>query len=239
MIPIHSRSAIIVHVCLFWIGLAGPLTNARVQAQGTITFTFEGTPHGIETQFGANPYSTQSGMEFGPTTPQSLYLSGGGIPGYADNGTGHLELPGGAMDFGYNASAGFFPLIPFDLLSFDAAEYHAFPGSTITVVGYHPMAGTVTNLFVLDGVNDGPGGQADFQTFHLDSGFQNVFRVDVIGRLALDNVVISGVPEPTAGSLALLGGLCGAAWHAARRQRTPAQSTRFKRKPSPKSSSTC
>ena len=34
-----------------------------------------------------------SGMRFTVISPGGLFLSGGGIPGQPDNGTGHLEIP--------------------------------------------------------------------------------------------------------------------------------------------------
>ena len=138
-------------------------------------------------------------MEFGTLTPQSLYLSGGGIPGYPDNGTGYLEIPAGSMRIGPTNT---FPTsAPFNLVSLDAAEYDGAGPKTLTVVGYHAMAGNVTNYFTVS--------SQTFQTFHLDSSFTGVFQVDVLNASwSLDNVVISGVPEPSTRALALLGAGC-------------------------------
>jgi hypothetical protein len=162
--------------------------------QGTLTFRFEGQAPGTESQIGV--YS-EAGMQVGNLGPQSLYLSGGGIPGYPDNGTGYLEIPAGSIRLGYNT----FPpgaAVPFSLLSFDAATYHTFPGSSLTVVGYvYPQSMgstlTVTNTFSISGPT--------FQTFHLDSSFSSVYQVDVLSATwSLDNLVIS-VPEPSFFSL--------------------------------------
>ena len=94
----------------------------------------------------------------------------------------------------------------------DAAEYDSAGPKTLTVVGYKPMAGTVTNYFSVTS-------QA-FQTFSLDPSFTGVFKVDVLNASwSLDNVVVSGVPEPSASALIMLGALCrlGLAWAKSRR----------------------
>jgi hypothetical protein len=93
-------------------------------AQGTLTLTFQGPPPGQQWQIGVytNP---ATGMQFGPLTPQRLYLNGGGT----DNGTCYLEIPEGSMRFGFNQFPLTSPTIPFTLLSFDAAEYFNFPPS--------------------------------------------------------------------------------------------------------------
>jgi hypothetical protein len=70
------------------------------------------------------------------------------------------------------------------------------------------MASAVTNYFSLDGINYGTGLLQDFQAFQPDSSFINLYRVDIYGGFSLDNLVISDVPEPSAGALALLGAAC-------------------------------
>jgi hypothetical protein len=182
--------------------------------QGTLTFTFEGQPRGTSQQYGI--YS-ESGMQFGMVFgPGSVYLSGGGVPGYPDNGTGYLYMPDGSLSglrFGFNVFQST-PSVTFNLVSFDAAEYAGLGAQTLEVVGYkYQIMGpiiTVTNYFTLDGINDGTGPLQDFETFHPDSSFVNLFQVDVFNaRWSLDNLVVSGVPEPSSGALLLLAGLCG------------------------------
>jgi hypothetical protein len=64
------------------------------------------------------------------------------------------------------------------------------------------MGMTVTSYFTVTSAN--------FQTFQLNSGFQNLYEVEILGDpFSLDNVVISGVPEPSCGALAVLAALCG------------------------------
>jgi hypothetical protein len=200
-----ERKANVV-LCFVLLSLAGDCLG-----QGTVTIGFQGAAPGEITMAGANPYTDPaSGMQFGSLTPQSLLLDGGGIAGYPDNGTCYLEV-GGDMRFGPNTFPPIGSLVPFTLLSFDAAELISGP-QTLTVVGYHPMAGTVTNYFTVS--------SQTFETFYLGSSFTNVFQVDVLcPAWSLDDVVISGIPEPSCGALVVLATVCGLgrAWMRGRR----------------------
>jgi hypothetical protein len=175
-------------------------------AQGTLTYTFEGTPRGLQRQYGVYKVGQ---MEFGMTYgPGSVWLSGGGVAGQPDNGTGYLEIPDGynsIFTFGFNVIPFTGPLYLFDLVSFDAAPYGGYTGETLEVVGHQerlmapPML--VTNYITLNN----PG----FQTFTLDSRFTGLFQVDVYnGSWCLDNLVISGVPEPSAAAFTLTAIVC-------------------------------
>jgi hypothetical protein len=180
---------------------AALLAVAACPAQGTMTITFEGQPRG--TTLGPIGIYIEQGMQFGMNYgPGSLILSGGGVAGYPDNGTGYLEIPDGIpggsgdtrFEFGFNA---FYPtnsLFSFNLVSLDAAEYDGAGPQTLTVVGYRAQIMgptlTFTNTFSIT--------SQTFQTCYLDSTFANVFKVDVFNaRWSLDNLVISGVPEPS------------------------------------------
>jgi len=181
-----------------------------------MTFTFEGLPTGMVSQgnYSALAYRFYL-IPFG-----GLYLSGGGVTGYPDNGTGYLCKPDGSL-FGmrFESTNQFPSSAPFNLVSFDAAEFVG-PPTTLTVIGYKPMAGTVTNIFTLDGINDGTGSLQDFQTFYLDASFVNLARVDVLGgSWAIDNWAISGVPEPSSGALFVLGIFSALGWSRMRRKR--------------------
>jgi hypothetical protein len=160
--------------------------------QGTLTLTFEGLPRGTQQNIGVY-YG--SGVSIGPLGPGNVFLTGGGTPGFPDNGTGYLEIPDGNMGFWFTSGA------YFDLLSFDAARYGDLSAPTLEVIGYHEMGLRVTNYFTVT--------SGDFQTFHPDSQFVNVYRVDVLNaRWSLDNLLIGGVPEPSSGGLIILGGMC-------------------------------
>ncbi len=102
----------------------------------------------------------------------------------------------------------------FSLLSFDLAEggtNNPVP-MTIQMIGYLHGGGALTNVFTTDGIIDGPGGLADFQTFYPDSGFTALDRIEIrSGGFSLDNVRL-WVPEPSSASLVLLGGAWLLAW---------------------------
>jgi hypothetical protein len=196
--------------------------------QGTMTTTFEGpayaggpSPQPAGTATTISAYS-ESGMTFwNPYNPANLVLIGSGLSGYAANGTAYLAVtPGGDLAFSFNT----FPSTYFNFVSFDAAGLDTnFPGASLEVVGYRGMIGTVTNYFTVDSFLDRQAnGLPDFQTFYLGSEFQNVYRVDILsGAWSLDNVVISGVPEPSVGALAVLGAAC-AFWFRRLRRRLDA-----------------
>jgi hypothetical protein len=107
----------------------------------------------------------------------------------------------------------------FSVLSVDLAEYSTVVPDAVTVefIGYHPDGSTVTTSFTTDGIIDGSGPLADFQTFHF-TGFTDLTRVEIpTYGWSLDNLVVS-VPEPASGTVLALGGLLLGAWRL-RRQR--------------------
>jgi hypothetical protein len=109
----------------------------------------------------------------------------------------------------------------FSLVSMDLGEFSTlYSGQPLTVsfIGYHPDGSTVTESFTTDGIIDGTGPLADFQTFHF-TGFTDLTRVEVpTYGWSLDNLVVS-VPEPASGTVLALGGLLLGAWQLRRRGR--------------------
>jgi hypothetical protein len=99
----------------------------------------------------------------------------------------------------------------------------------LTVVGTLTDGSTLSRLVNLDGISDGPGGVADFQTAVFDAVFASTLftRVAISGTAAngragafqLDNLVVnSAVPEPAGWATMMLGfGLAGAALRSRRR----------------------
>ena len=193
-------------------------------SQGTMQIGFDGQLRGTFDPIGIY---LESGMRFwNPSGPNNLTLAGGGVSNRPENGTGYLQVtPGAKLGFGFYT----FPGTPFILLSFDAAEYVTnYPGPvSLLVVGYKGMGVTVTNVFTTDGVNDGTGPLNDFETLHLGPEFVGLYHVDVFSQngspltqgFSVDNVLISGVPEPSAGALALLGAACAFGRSRIRRRR--------------------
>jgi len=97
----------------------------------------------------------------------------------------------------------------FGLVSVDLAEFSTLYQEPLTVqfVGYKPDGFTVTANFVTDGVMDGTGPLADFETLYFDSRFAGLTRVQIpTTGWCLDNLYVS-VPEPGTWALLALGGV--------------------------------
>ena len=194
--------------------LAGVLClMAQGHGQGTMTIGFNGQAPGTYSILAS--YS-ESQFLFSPLSPGRLILSGGGIAGYPNNGTGYLEVPDGSLSFFWDIPPGYdgLPSNFFNFLSFDAAEYGG--PETLEVIGFPGSLGpAVTNYFSVN--------SETFQAFNLDSSFVNLGQVEILNAygLALDNVVVGGVgiPEPSCGALVVLAALCGLgrAWMRGRR----------------------
>ena len=137
---------------------------------------------------------------------ENLVSAGGGVSGYPENGTTYLQVSSGAkLAFSFTSGA------HFDLVSFNVAGYGiAYPAATLQVVGYGNMGLRVTNSFAIDSLASRRASQLpDFQTLSFDSRFTDLYRIDILtDRFSLDNVLLSGVPEPSSGALALLGAAC-------------------------------
>ena len=206
--------------------LALGLTAVAASASaGTVTADFEG----LTSSFLPAPSVVSQGYTFAASGGSDLGVIAGGavcVPLCADDGTATLifGLPQGS---GINpASIG--PLVitgpqPFSLAGFDYAELQPTGSGAnaerLRVVGDLVGGGTMSQTVILDGINDGPGGVADFQTTSLTSAFTSAIftqvsisgvRGDIApGGFALDNVVLTGerggVPEPASWALMILG----------------------------------
>lgn len=109
---------------------------------------------------------------------------------------------------------------PFALMSVDLAEYSTVVPNAVTVhfIGYRVDGSIVTQDFTTDGIIDGTGPIADFQTFHFGPEFSNLSRVEIpTFGWSLDNLVV--VPEPGTWGLILIGAVVAAILFRTRRRR--------------------
>jgi hypothetical protein len=133
-----------------------------------------------------------------------LSHSGGGVPGFAENGGAYL-LVGATTTLAFSSYFG----SHFNLVSVDLAEWSVVEHSPVTVSfnGIKADGSVVSTSFMTDGVIDGTGPLPDFQTFYFDSQFRDLIRVESPSwGYAIDNVRTTNVvPEPASGVLLGLG----------------------------------
>jgi hypothetical protein len=203
--------------------LAFAFTVGHCSAQGTLQITFDGPPvQPPGSDYGVIGYY-ESGMLFTATNPathnNTFSRSGGGISYFPDNGTAYLQPGPSTLMFSFTNG------IVFGLVSVDLAEWstdYSNESATVLFIGYQQGGLTVTNVFTTDGIIDGTGPLADFQTFNF-TNFTDLVRVEIPGPpdpsgWALDNLVLS-IPEPTSGVLLLAGGLMLGALKLCKRRR--------------------
>jgi hypothetical protein len=179
--------------------------------QGTLqwTVTFDGqptVPPGWD--IGVTNYY-EHGIKFTPLRSGDQFgRAGGGVPGFPEDGSAYL-IAGLGDSLAVSSVNG----APFGLVSVDLAEFSTFYPypKTVQFGGYLTDGKTVTTEFTTDGIIDGTGPLADFQTFYFDSQFADVVRVEVPGYgWSLDNMVFRTVPEPSTCALMILGGALAA-----------------------------
>lgn len=179
--------------------------------QGTLqplTINFDGPPfQPVGTARIIQQYS-ESGMVFTPIVNNStgfVRQGGGGIQQVPENGTTYLQA-GLSSTLMFSLTNGG----TFSLQSVDLAEYSTVVPNAVTVqfIGYHLDGSTMTASFTTDGIIDGTGPLADFQTFTF-RGWTGLTRVEIpTYGWSLDNLVIAvPVPEPASVALLVLGGL--------------------------------
>jgi hypothetical protein len=174
--------------------------------QGTIAISFDGPPlQPPGTAYNIQSYF-ESGMSFSPLSGSVGFgrVWSDPVPARPDNGTPYLQAAAGQslmFDFGNDS--------PFELTSIDLAEYSTVVPDAVTVsfIGYHPDGSTISTSFTTDGIIDGTGPLADFQTFNFGPGWTDLTRVEIpTDGWSLDNLVVS-IPEPGTGALFVVGAL--------------------------------
>jgi hypothetical protein len=190
----------IFHICFPCYG------QGRLQP---LHITFDGLPTMLPgTAISVLSYS-EAGIVFrpvGPSGPGNTFTRhGGGISTSPDNSTAYLRA-----GFGQSLMFSFSDGSLFNLDAVDLAEYSTVVSDAVTVhfVGYRFDGSVVTTDFTTDGIIDGTGPLADFQTFNFQD-FTGLTRVEIpTDGWSLDNLMVSQmVPEPTTTALLLIGGL--------------------------------
>lgn len=178
--------------------------------QGTLQITFEDSSIPPGSASLVSLYY-EAGVWFRPIdsmSPGFVHAGPQPPPEWPDNGTACLQAGLG--------STLMFSLVTgsvFDLSGVDLAEYSTVVPNAVTVqfVGYRRDGTIVTTNITTDGVTDGTGPVADFQTFSFDSRFSQLDHVEIpTFGWSLDDLVIS-IPEPASGLLLVIGSLLLAA----------------------------
>lgn len=138
---------------------------------GTRVITFD-KPNFLGGQGSYNPYMEEQNMVIGNSG--GVYIQGASSTGYPNNGTLYArQLFSSALTVRHREG------LPFTILALDLAEYSTVYANPLTVVftGHKVDGSTVTQSFRTDGIIDGTGPLADFQTFTFDSSFTNLTKV--------------------------------------------------------------
>lgn len=116
---------------------------------------------------------------------------------YPDNGTAYIRTTYNKPQLTLSNINGQL----FDLLSVDIAEFSiptAQYRKPISIVGHKADGSAVSTTMLADGIIDGHGPLADFETI-LFSEFTNLISVELPSQYgySIDNIVVESVPEPT------------------------------------------
>lgn len=172
----------LVRVCLF--AACGSISHAAL-----ITFEPAAVPG---TQASIIEWTEQN-LRF--ITPNGVTSNGSSAALYPSNGTAYLQL----LSTQTPLTIATLDASPFSLQSIDLAEYSTgLPFAvSVTFIGNLVGGGTVSTTFVTDGIIDGSGPLADFQTFSFPSSFLNLTSVTTTSNtFSFDNLQSVNVPEP-------------------------------------------
>jgi hypothetical protein len=184
------------------IAVVSILSQAPARAQSDLTMTFDGPPiQPPGSDYGISNY-TEQGMSFSPLFPGYQFgrVAANPVSFFPDDGSAYLHAAlTDSLLFRFGNG------LPFDLVSVDLAEYSTVVPNPVTVhfVGYRSDGSTVSTDLTTDGIIDGTGPLADFQTFYFGKDWTHLARVEIpTFGWSLDNLVVS-TPEPQASSFML------------------------------------
>ncbi len=150
-------------------------------------------------------YYYEDSMTFRPINMGDQFgRMGGGRTVFPENGSAFLILAAFDSLSGSRGVVSRFGLFSVDLSEF--STLYQYP-QTVQFVGYRLDGSIVTTEFTTDGIIDGTGPLADFETFYFDNRFSDLVRFEAPSHAyALDNLVFFDVvPEPGTGALFVLG----------------------------------
>lgn len=162
-------------------------TEERLESlpAGTRILTFD-PPNFLGGPANYNPYLEE--QNFVVSTATGAYVQGAYTAAYPNNGTFYARSLSSETNFTVRHRE----TIPFTILSADLSEYATGNlAKTVNFIGYKVGGETVSQSFRTDGVIDGTGPLADFQTFNFNSTFTNLTKV-VVGTTGfmIDNLAL-------------------------------------------------
>lgn len=207
LLEILSRIAICGGLCICISAVAAP-------AFRDVTITYDLIPLSSPGSGRLVPSYEESGILFSPVGFDRISFMRSGGSASPDNGTSYLWSIPGSVTFSSTEGS------LFQVVALDLSEYSTVVGgrSTVSFTGYLANGTTISWSNTTDGLIDGAGGVADFQTFGYQLSETTWFtRVDILvgSSWALDDVQLRVVPEP---GTAALGGLGLLAWRWRRQQ---------------------
>ena len=149
------------------------------------------------------PSWSEDGMYF--TSPNGLVHNDYLDSGQPDNGTPYMSATVTQVPLSITAVNN----VLFMLVSVDLAEYstvYSMP-RMLTFTGHRSDGTVVSQVFTTDGIIDGTGPLADFETFTFNSEFYNLQSVTIDQpRYCMDNLVlsVSAIPEPSTAACLLI-----------------------------------
>ena len=183
----------------FFIILAGALVlTLSHQAQAYIVIDWNTPVGGAEVV----PDWTEDGIYI--TSPEGIVHRDSGTPIYPDNGTPYMDTFLTQAPLSITTISGAL----FNLLTVDLAEYSTGSAGahSLTFSGYRSDGAVVSQIFTLDGIIDGTGPLADFETFMFNAEFYNLQSVTIEQHgYSMDNLVleVNAIPEPATSKLLL------------------------------------
>lgn len=170
----------------------------RTDAAIILTFDPPALHHG---SISLNSY-TESGIIFTGSLSGSFIQTDSGLANRPDDGSAHLDITRYYTQFKFSDNR------LFRLDQLDIAEYSTVFASpqTVTLTGYGPNNSLVKFSFITDGIIDGTGPLADFQTVSLPPTFSGLQRVEFsAATFSIDNLIVTPVPESGTTALVLFG----------------------------------